>query len=201
MPHSLWRNLFSFFSKRVLGYVMGVKTIRDIGAFRAFRTDLRKAFENYRNPNVLVDVLLSWGTGRFAVVHVDQEPRHQGKSNYTFSKLAKAAMLILTGFSTAPLRFTSLIGFSFTLFGICVLIYVLGVYFFQGSIPGFPFLASLIAMFSGAQLFALGIIGEYLARVFDYSMQRPAYTIAEVTQSADPSVEQPAQPGNGTHAA
>jgi undecaprenyl-phosphate 4-deoxy-4-formamido-L-arabinose transferase len=58
-----------------------------------------------------------------------------------------------------------------------VFIYVLVVYLTAGSLPGFPFLASIIALFSGAQLFALGIFGEYLARMFDRSMDRPTYVI------------------------
>ena len=70
---------------------------------------------------------------------------------------------MMTGFSTAPLQLASLIGFGCTLFGIAIFVYVVSRYFFEGSIPGFPFLASIIAIFSGAQLFALGVIGEYLA--------------------------------------
>jgi glycosyltransferase involved in cell wall biosynthesis len=72
-------------------------------------------------------------------------------------------------------------GFMFTIFGFGVLVYVLVTYFVAGSIPGFSFLASLIAIFSGVQLFALGIIGEYLARLFDRTGGRPAYAIAETT--------------------
>jgi undecaprenyl-phosphate 4-deoxy-4-formamido-L-arabinose transferase len=54
-----------------------------------------------------------------------------------------------------------------------------------GSVPGFPFLASIIAIFSGAQLFALGIIGEYLARMHFRLMERPTYTIQEMTNSQE----------------
>ena len=181
LPHSLWRNLFSRFTKRALAFVMGIKTVRDIGPFRAFRSDLRRSFATFQNPSVLLDVLLSWGTTRFATVKVDEAPRQEGQSNYNFLKLFSLAMVVLTGYSTAPLRFTSLIGFLFTIFGLLVFFYVLGVYFIAGSVPGFPFLASIVALFSGMQLFALGIIGEYLARVFDRSMEKPAYVIGSVT--------------------
>ena len=181
LPHSLWRNLFSMFTKRALAFVMGIRTVRDIGPFRAFRSDLRRSFSTFQNPSVLLDVLLSWGTTRFATVKVVEAPRQEGQSNYNFFKLFSLAMVVLTGYSTAPLRFTSLIGFLFTIFGLLVFLYVLGVYFIAGSVPGFPFLASIVSLFSGMQLFALGIIGEYLARVFDRSMERPAYVIGSVT--------------------
>jgi hypothetical protein len=89
---------------------------------------------------------------------------------------------MMTGFSTLPLQFASMVGFAFTLFGLLVLIYVVGRYLIQGgAVPGFPFLASIISIFSGAQLFALGIIGEYLARMHFRLLDRPAYIIRAAT--------------------
>lgn len=182
MPHSAWRNFFSWFTKRTLAKVMGVKTIRDISSFRAFRASLKDAFSSFRSPSVILDVLLSWGTNRFGTVYVNEEPRQQGKSNYNFLSLASQALLILTGFSTIPLRFATLVGFFFILFGVAVFLYVLVATLTAGSIPGFPFLASMIAIFSGVQLFSLGLIGEYLGRIFDRSMERPPYVSNETTQ-------------------
>jgi glycosyltransferase involved in cell wall biosynthesis len=185
MPHSWWRNAFSILTKRVLSMTMGVKNVRDFAAFRAFRTHLRDAFANYQNPNVILDVLLSWGTSRFTTVIVDEKPRQSGKSNYNFFKLFQYTMVVLTGFSTLPLRIASIMGFIFTFFGIVIFIFVIATYFLVGSIPGFPFLTSIIALFSGMQLFALGIMGEYLARIFDRSMDRPAYVIESSTQEEE----------------
>jgi undecaprenyl-phosphate 4-deoxy-4-formamido-L-arabinose transferase len=87
-------------------------------------------------------------------------------------------MNMMTGFTTLPLQLASLVGLVFTLFGIGILVVVLGRYFLRGdSVPGFPFLASIIALFAGAELFALGIIGEYLARMHFRSMQKPPYAV------------------------
>ena len=60
LPHSFWRNLFSRLTKKTLAFVMGIKSVNEISAFRAFSTDLRKAFSSYQSPNVIIDVLLSW---------------------------------------------------------------------------------------------------------------------------------------------
>jgi undecaprenyl-phosphate 4-deoxy-4-formamido-L-arabinose transferase len=180
-PHSWWRNIISVLTRRLLANIMGVKNIRDFASFRAFRSHLRNAFASYQNPNVILDVLLSWGTSRFANATVTEAPRIEGRSNYNFFKLVQYTMVVLTGFSTLPLRFTSMLGFLFTFVGIAVFLYVLAIYFLLGSVPGFPFLASIISIFSGTQLFALGIIGEYLARIFDRSMDRPPYVIGETT--------------------
>ena len=176
-----WKNLASVVVKRAIAYVMGLQTVRDIGAFKAFRADLRKAFEDFKSPDVLVDVLLSWGTSRFASVTVDEAPRTVGKSNYNLFKLIKVSLLVLTSYTTIPLRFASIIGFFFTLFGMGVLVYVLATYFTAGSIPGFSFLASTVIIFSGVQLFALGIIGEYLARVFERTGGKHTYVIGRTT--------------------
>ena len=179
LPQGFIRNLLTANIKRVLASTMGVPSVKNISAFRAFRTHLRVAFENFQSPNMIIDVLLSWGTTRFSSVQVDiAEAR---SSNYNFAALVKAALQILVGYSTKPLRLASWIGFGMTLFGLGVFVYVLVIYFTLGSLPGFPFLASIISLFSGAQLFALGIFGEYLARMFDRSMDRPPYIIHQTT--------------------
>jgi undecaprenyl-phosphate 4-deoxy-4-formamido-L-arabinose transferase len=176
-----WKNLFSTLIKRAISYVMGLRTVRDIGAFKVFRANLRKAFDSYQGPDVLVDVLLSWATSRFGSVNVDELPRTTGKSNYDLVKLIKVSLLVLTSYTTLPLRLASILGFLFTFLGLGILIYVVLTYYAAGSVPGFPFQASIIAVFSGAQLFALGIIGEYLARMFERTGGRQPYTIGRTT--------------------
>ncbi|MBL8055803.1 MAG: glycosyltransferase family 2 protein, partial [Anaerolineales bacterium] len=184
--HGLWRDLASQVTKLALQSAMGAQTARQVSAFRAFRTQLRAAFERYQGPFPSIDVLLTWGTARFAAVPVRHDPRTVGKSNYTLRKLITHALNMMTGFSVLPLQAASLVGFAFTIFGLLVLIYVIGRYFLEGgSVPGFPFLASVIAIFSGAQLFALGIIGEYLARMHFRMMDRPAYTVRARTSEAE----------------
>lgn len=183
LPQGFFRNLATTWTKSILASVMGVPSVKKISAFRAFRTDLRKAFENFQSPHVTLDVLLSWGTSRFTYVMVDVAEPPEGRSNYNFKRLAREAILVLTGYSIAPLRFASIMGFFMTFIGVIVLIYVLIIYLFVGSIPGFPFLASLISVFSGTQLFALGIFGEYLGRIFNRSMDRPPYVIDQTINS------------------
>jgi glycosyltransferase involved in cell wall biosynthesis len=178
--HGLGRDFASWMTKLALQNVMGAEIARQVGAFRALRAQVGKAFAHYEGSFVSIDVLLTWGTNRFTSVPVRHESRKQGSSGYTFRKLMTHAMNMMTGFSTMPLQMASLIGFLFTLFGLIVLAYVIIRYFVQGgSVPGFPFLASIIALFSGAQLFALGIIGEYLARMHFRSMQKPPYVVRD----------------------
>jgi len=188
--HGFFRDMASRVTKIALQEAMGTETARHVSAFRAFRTQVRDAFSNYRGPFVSIDVLLTWGTSRFSAIQVRHEPRRVGASNYTFRKLMTHALNMMTGFSTLPLQLASWIGFGFTFFGLIVLAYVIGRYLIQGgSVPGFPFLASIIVVFSGAQLFALGIIGEYLARMHFRMMDRPPYVLRNTLGKGGKAIE------------
>jgi|ERR1039458_2353269 glycosyltransferase involved in cell wall biosynthesis len=178
--HGLLRNLASRLTKIALASTMGAETARNVSAFRVFRTRLREGFQEYRSPSVSIDVLLTWTTTRFTTIKVRHALRSKGVSGYTPGKLIRHAVNLMTGFSTLPLQIASVVGFVFVLFGFSVLAYVLANYMIRGaSVPGFTFLASVIAIFSGAQLFALGIFGEYLARMHFRTMDRPPYLIGE----------------------
>ena len=180
--HGYLRNMASQITKLALQGTMGVESARKVSAFRAFRTRLRDSFKDYRSPAVNIDVLLTWGTTRFAAVDVRQDERKVGDSGYGLKKLIGHALNMMTGFSVLPLQIASILGIAFGASGFLVLMYVLGRYLIQGSsVPGFPFLASIIAIFSGVQLFALGVFGEYLARMHFRSMERPPYTTVQQT--------------------
>ena len=196
--HGLFRDLASLATKLLLQSAMGAQNATKAGAFRVFRTQLRGAFAAYWAPSVSVDVLLTYGTRRFGWVLTQHEPRRVGQSNYTFVKLVRHTLNLFTGFSILPLRFASIVGFAMTLFGIGVLVWVVGRYLLDGtSVAGFPFLASIIALFSGAQMFALGIMGEYVARMYYGSMAHPAYAIRTMCGGAAPAVPTPGDDRQG----
>jgi len=178
--HGFLRDLASQATKLALQSAMGAQTARQVSAFRAFRTIVRQSFATYHAPFVSIDVLLTWGTTRFTSVSVREDERTLGVSNYTFRKLVTHALNMMTGFSILPLQVASWIGIGLAIFSVVVLIYVLGQYVIQGTpVPGFPFLASIIGLFSGAQLLALGIIGEYLGRMHLRLQDRPTYVVRE----------------------
>ena len=184
--HGLWRDVASQVTKMVLQNAMSVEVATNISALRVFRALLREGFANYSSPYVNIDVLLTWTSTRFSNIKVRHDVRQSGVSNYTFLKLVTHALNMMTGYSTKPLQLASVIGFVFTLVGLGILLFVIGRYVITGSsVPGFPFLASIIAIFSGAQLFALGIIGEYLARMHFRTMDRPTYAVRADSESSN----------------
>ncbi len=184
--HGLWRGLASWITKTVLQRAMGPEVADKTSAFRAFRSAIREAFAGYDGPTVVVDVLLTWGTSSFAWIPVRYEARRSGRSNYTLGMLLRFAMDMMTGFSVLPLRLATLLGLGCALFGLFVLAYVVIRYFVQGtSVAGFPFLASTIALFAGAQMVSLGIMGEYIARIQSRLMRRPVYLVREEVRHSD----------------
>jgi glycosyltransferase involved in cell wall biosynthesis len=176
--HGFLRDFASRITKAALQTAMGAETARQVSPFRAFRLQLRDGFAHFQGPHVSVDVLLTWSTQRFSAVKVKHDPRRIGASQYTVGKLVRHAFNMMTGFTVLPLQLTSVLGFGLTLFGGGVLAWAVGRYLWQGtSVPGFPFLASVIAVFSGAQLFALGVMGEYLARMHFRLLDKPTYVV------------------------
>jgi glycosyltransferase involved in cell wall biosynthesis len=176
----LVRNVLTWMAKRALRIAIGPNVPTNVSGYRAFRTSLRNAFDDFRSPYVSVDVLLSWGTRSSSSLPVRHYPRREGRSGYTYGALATHALNVLTGFTTRPLRVVSLLGLATMVFGAGVLVYVLGYYIVnQGDVPGFPFLASIITIFAGVQLLSLGTIGEYIARMHMRMMGRPPFTVRE----------------------
>lgn len=178
------RNLASTFTKISLKTAMGIENAKHVSSFRAFKTNLRDAFVQYKGSFVSIDVLLSWGSNSFSAIPIDRDKRKTGKSNYTFRKLVQHALNMITGFTIIPLQIASVMGVVLSIFGLGILIFVIGRFFLQGSpVPGFPFLASIISIFSGAQLLAIGIIGEYLARQHFRMLDKPQYFIKDKSQN------------------
>ena len=170
-----WRLLPSLAPKWIQARVLGVPRATDISAFRAFRTSIREAFADYNGASPILDVLLSWGTRSFGAVEVEHRPRQTGRSNYNVGKLYQAAWLMMTEFSLIPLRIVMVVGVCGAVVGVMLFAYAVFTYFFRGSLPGFPFLASIISLFSAATLLSLGTLGEYLGRIHLRLSGKPTY--------------------------
>jgi len=176
--HQMWRNIGSRLTKLTLQTAMGAETARRISSFKAFRTGLRNAFAEYSGLFVYIDALFAWGTTRFGSVVVRHDLRTTGTSNYSLSKLVSHAFTMMTAFTAVPLQIASLIGSVFMALGGILLAYVLIAHFpHDSTVPGFTFLAAVISIFSGVQLFSPGMIGEYLVRMHFRLMGKPDYVV------------------------
>ena len=180
--HGWWRNLTSRVAKTMIAATVGSKVARDASALRVFRTSLRDGFSNVSDPYISIDVVLSWVTNRYTTCRVPMDQRLDGASGYSVRKLIRHALNTLTGYSTKPLRIVTWLGFCMALFGLGVLAFVVGRRLHDGTaVPGFAFMASLVSLLAGAQLFGLGVIGEYLGRIHIRSMQQLPYVVRRRT--------------------
>jgi len=184
--HAWPRALAAQVAKKLLQRLVGVRAAPHITSFRAFHSMVREAFHDFSGPVVSIDVLLSWGCERYSAVSVAHLPRAAGGSNYSLRMLVRYWLTMIIGFSAAPLRIASTVGLLASLFGFGVLVFVLLRFVLGGvTVPGFTFLASVISLLAGAQLLALGILGEYIAGMHSRSMRRPSYVVAAKSAPQD----------------
>lgn len=181
--HSIWRRIASQMTRLALSGIMGTKSAKIASTYRCFNTRLREGFISHQGSYVFIDVLLAWTTNKFSGVRVAHRKREHGKSNYNIRKLIVTAINLFTGFSVLPLQIASLLGIVISIFGLVILfIVIIGYLVTDTRVPGFTFLASIISIFSGAQLLAIGIIGEYIGRVHFKLMSKPAFLVREYTE-------------------
>ncbi len=182
--HGWLRSAASRSVKMAMSAGMNIDGASQISAFRAYRTYLRDAFAGLVSPDVNIDVALSWATTRATSVTVDMQPRAEGTSNYTPKLLLRHALNMVLGYSAAPLRFVIYLGVACGLIGTTLLGVILYQYFSDKiQVAGFTTLASMIAIFSSAQMVAIGILGEYIGRIHHANAGRPTYVVRERTDA------------------
>ncbi|MFF4774319.1 glycosyltransferase family 2 protein [Microtetraspora fusca] len=184
--HGFLRSLASRSVKAGMAAALGIRAARSISAFRAFRTRLRDGFDGLTGPHAIIDVALSWATTRVGSVPVHMSERSHGRSNYTPRLLVRHAVTMLIGYSTAPLRAASYLGFLAGIVGLLLGATVLW-RFVAGdtTVAGFTTIASMVALFSAAQLISIGVLGEYVGRIHGEGMGRPTYVVRERAETAD----------------
>jgi undecaprenyl-phosphate 4-deoxy-4-formamido-L-arabinose transferase len=194
--HGWRRDGASRAAKWTMRTLLGWRLAPEISDFRAFRTDLREGFAASEGPSVSFDALLGWVTGSFCSTPVDHAPRQHGRSNYRPRSLFEYGVTMATGYSTSPLRLAAVAGLVLALVGAVVLILALTLpSWHPGGGIGQPFIAGAVAFLAGIQLLGIGIIGEYLGRLYFRAMGRPQYVIRDKTDgrvtSATPRPPEP----------
>jgi dolichol-phosphate mannosyltransferase len=128
--------------------------------------------------------MTSWIGFRQTGVQYTREARFAGQSKYPPRKLIRLALDGITSFSTAPIKLVTAIGFALVVFCVGVLVWTLYVRFFTSHHPqGWTSVIAVVLLLGGVQLLSLGVIGQYVARIFDETKQRPLYLVDEVVES------------------
>lgn len=165
---------------RMLGRMVDTPIPRDTGDFRLMTRrvvdQLNAMPERYRFIRGLVSYV---GFNQIAFPY-ERDARFAGETNYPLSKMVALAIDAITSFSVAPLRFASHLGMGFGVGGLLSLIGIVWVWMQGGTVEGWASLAALVMIMGSVQLLMLGVIGEYLGRMYMEGKQRPLFIIAEV---------------------
>ena len=175
---SFFRNLMSRFNDRMANLMLGKPKDLYLSSFKIMNRFLVDEIRKYDLPYPYIDGLILRTTGNIGKFKVDHNPRLEGSSNYTFRKLFRLWMNMFTNFSILPLRITVFAGLGFAAFGFIYAIYTVIEKLLDPSTPvGYPSIIVAILLFSGIQLISIGMVGEYIGRMFMSQNKKPQYSI------------------------
>ncbi|HZJ34559.1 MAG TPA: glycosyltransferase family 2 protein [Candidatus Angelobacter sp.] len=152
----------------------------DTGDFRLLDRSCVEALKQIRESQRYTKGMFSWIGYKKKEISYDRDPRIAGKSKWNYPKLLNFAIDGITSFTTAPLRISSILGFIVSVIAfIFIIIVVVKTTLFGDHVAGYPSLMAVVLFLGGIQLLSLGVIGEYIGRIFNETKQRPLYFVKE----------------------
>jgi glycosyltransferase involved in cell wall biosynthesis len=165
---------------RGLSKLAEIEIPRDTGDFRLMSRRALDALLSLPEQARFIRGMVAWVGFRQVPIVYDRAERHAGRTNYPLSKMVRFALDAVTGFSTAPLRFASHFGLWLVAASVLLLIYI-AIGFVTGStIPGWTSLMLVVVVLGAVQMFVLGMIGEYLGRLYIEAKRRPLYIVSDI---------------------
>jgi dolichol-phosphate mannosyltransferase len=174
-----FKKLSSRLFYQLINRISDIPVTQSSSDFRLMNRKALDSFLQFGERDRFTRGLVGWMGFRQTVVAYDCPPRYAGKSKYTLRKMLHFAADGITAFSARPLRIASYAGLIVFLFGLAYAIFAVIYYFTGKTIPGWTSLLVTVLLLGGIQLLSLGIIGEYLARIFNESKSRPLYFIKD----------------------
>ncbi|KGP91481.1 glycosyl hydrolase [Pontibacillus chungwhensis BH030062] len=180
---SLMKKATSSLFYKVLEKMSDVPIQKDTGDFRLLDRRCVEALKKIRESQRYTKGMFSWVGYNKKEILFDRDPRVSGETKWNYKKLADLAIEGITSFTTAPLRLSSFLGMGVSFFAFLYMIWIISKTLLYGeSVAGYPSLMSAILFLGGIQLIVLGIIGEYLGRVFNETKIRPLYFVDEYNE-------------------
>lgn len=184
--HSAWRNFGSWFTNRMTDWALDKPPGFYLSSFRCVSAFAAKQVVGYAGPYPYIDGLLLQVTQRIGSIEVQHEARTAGESTYTFRRLVRLWLSAWVNFSVLPLRVATVLGLMVAFMGVAALGIVAWLWVMNvGPETGWGWLMAGLLIFSGTQLVMLGLIGEYVGRMFLAVNQRPQSVVREVQRGGD----------------
>lgn len=181
---SIFRKLFTKTFYGLLNKTTRVDVLPNVGDFRLLDRKVADAIKGLRESQRYTKGLYCWVGFKKTGVDFETADRVAGETHMSPGRLINLALEGITSYTTAPLRIATVLGFLISLLSICYMTYIVcKTMIFGEPIQGFPTLICTILFLGGCQLLALGIIGEYIGKIYNESKHRPAYIVAEESSS------------------
>lgn len=181
--HESWRNLGSRFTNWCADHLLDKPKGLYLSSFRCVSAFVAKEVLTHTGPFPYVDGLIMQVTQNIGSLTVEHLPRKTGQSNYTLARLMRLFLSMFLNFSVIPLRFATAFGSLIALVGILAFGYVFLEALFSDTPQGWASIMAALLLLSGVQLIMLGVIGEYLGRMFLTTNQRPQFVVRDVKKN------------------
>jgi len=174
------KKLFAYLFYRTLIKITGLDIPADAGDFRLLDRKALLALNALRERHRFIRGMVSWVGFRQTPISYERDARFAGETSYPFIKSLKLAFDAITSFSYAPLRLATYLGIAISGFAFLYILVVIALKFLGISYSGYTSIMASILLLGGVQLFVMGIIGEYVGRIFEQGQGRPIYVIEEI---------------------
>jgi glycosyltransferase involved in cell wall biosynthesis len=184
--HSAWRNFGSWFTNRMTDWALDKPHGFYLSSFRCVSAFVAQQVVTYAGPFPYIDGLLLQVTQRIGSIDVRHEARRAGTSTYTLRRLVRLWLSAWINFSVLPLRVATIAGLVIAIAGVLALAGVAWLWWKDiGPESGWGWIMAALLIFSGTQLVMLGLIGEYVGRMFLAVNQRPQAVVREIARSRE----------------
>lgn len=177
---TVFKNASAYMFYRLLERMVDIEIPSDTGDFRLMSRRALDALNAMPEQHRFIRGMVSWIGFTQMPVEYDRDPRYAGETKYTLAKMLRFAADAISGFSIVPLRWSSYVGFFCALLGVFFMGWTAVSYFMGIAIQGWTTLMSVVLILGSAQLLVLGVMGEYLGRLYQESKRRPLFIIEEV---------------------
>ena len=177
---SLFKRVSASVFYRVLRWLSDVRIPVDTGDFRLMSRRAVDVLNSMPEAHRFIRGMVGWLGFKQVPLAYDRQPRRAGTTNYPLRRMIRLAIDAITGFSIRPLRIASMLGILFALLGLAGVLFSVWGWFFGRTVPGWTSVMVVLLTIGGIQLTVLGIIGEYLGRLYIESKRRPLFVIDEI---------------------
>jgi len=178
---SVFKKITASLYYRLINFLSETPIPSDVGDFRLIDRKILEILAEMSEVNLFLRGLIPWMGFRQVAVEYDRDARYAGKTKYSFFKMINLALDGITSFSIKPLRFSLRLGLVSILIGLCLIVYAIVGKIINPDIliRGWPSLLITVIFFGGIQLFTIGLLGEYVSKIYRETKQRPLYIVKD----------------------